>query len=324
MADNVKYVTLRDPITNEILVPRMVGSLGYEVIEGETIPPFAMKNDADTLQGHPAEYFAKAGDMDAAKAVLDGIGNQYIWSIYKSRWNIVVGDETPVWITGFGEPGNYTSDRVYYADDISVDSNGNITFSGNVSNVAPYYNGTGMEDIAGKYFTRGDKSGYDISRKGVYYASGSAPITKVDNFYWVGYRAKLITTEYIEESSYVNSSDPNAYPPMEDDGYTYTALGQLGSKVRIETGSYVGNGTYGESNPNSLTFGFEPKLLIVGTNSGESAHFIWIYGWSDFAGASESSTYPLTLNGNTISWYGSKAQNQYNLSGTKYYYIAIG
>ena len=33
--------------------------------------------------------------------------------------------------------------------------------------------------------------------------------------------------------------------------------------VRIVTGSYVGTGTYGASNPNSLTFDFAPNLVIV-------------------------------------------------------------
>lgn len=32
---------------------------------------------------------------------------------------------------------------------------------------------------------------------------------------------------------------------------------------RIATGSYVGTGTYGESNPNKLTFPFAPKLVIM-------------------------------------------------------------
>ena len=41
-------------------------------------------------------------------------------------------------------------------------------------------------------------------------------------------------------------------------------IGDLQSEqVRIATGSYEGTGTYGASNPCSLTFDFAPKLLIV-------------------------------------------------------------
>lgn len=35
------------------------------------------------------------------------------------------------------------------------------------------------------------------------------------------------------------------------------------TKCQIETGSYVGTGKYGSSNPTSLTFNFVPKLVII-------------------------------------------------------------
>lgn len=65
----------------------------------------------------------------------------------------------------------------------------------------------------------------------------------------------------LDEISYVNSPDPNAYPPAVSDGYTYTALGQLGNKVLIVTGSYVGTG----SGQVTLSFSKPPKLLILST-----------------------------------------------------------
>ena len=40
-------------------------------------------------------------------------------------------------------------------------------------------------------------------------------------------------------------------------------LAQLGTKARIQTGSYVGTGTYGASNPCSLTFDFVPKMVYI-------------------------------------------------------------
>ena len=43
-----------------------------------------------------------------------------------------------------------------------------------------------------------------------------------------------------------------------------TAIQSLGSGfAKIQTGSYVGTGTYGASNPCSLTFDFEPKLILI-------------------------------------------------------------
>ena len=41
-------------------------------------------------------------------------------------------------------------------------------------------------------------------------------------------------------------------------------IGDLQSEqVRIATGSYVGTGTYGASNPCSLTFAFSPKVVFL-------------------------------------------------------------
>ena len=47
------------------------------------------------------------------------------------------------------------------------------------------------------------------------------------------------------------------------DGSTITLPG-----VRIATGSYVGTGTYGQDNPNTLTFDSLPVLIIIFTNGG--------------------------------------------------------
>ena len=73
------------------------------------------------------------------------------------------------------------------------------------------------------------------------------------------------------EWEYLTSSDRNAYPDSgTQDGYEYEYLGipfdNAVTAPRIETGSYVGTGTYGQANPNTLTFGFKPK-------------FVWIYEW---------------------------------------------
>lgn len=83
--------------------------------------------------------------------------------------------------------------------------------------------------------------------------------------------------------------------------------------VKMETGSYVGTGTYGADNPNELTFPFEPKLVIIMQDTGRSSGRIWAGNghWG-------------TLEGNTLSWYESTAANQMNTSGSTYYYVALG
>ena len=43
---------------------------------------------------------------------------------------------------------------------------------------------------------------------------------------------------------------------------------RVDAAAKIEVGSYTGTGKYGSSNKNSLTFGFEPKMVMVYANTG--------------------------------------------------------
>lgn len=104
--------------------------------------------------------------------------------------------------------------------------------------------------------------------------------------------------------------------------------------TQITTGSYTGTGKSGSSNQNSLTFSFEPKLLMVsgdgnysvypyGGNGGWINGFIWQYGTSKVKDT--NGTIDITVSGNTIKWYcGTSLAAQYNTSGKTYYYLAIG
>lgn len=131
---------------------------------------------------------------------------------------------------------------------------------------------------------------------------------------------------------YVNSPDPNAYPPAVNDGYTYTALGQLGAKVQIATGSYTGTGAYGVSNPNSLTFDFAPKMLIVtrGTRASTTdVSAVFMLKGADFnyeKGDVNETVYLRARNGGkTVEWYSTNdVGKQFNGYSTKHYYTAIG
>ena len=130
------------------------------------------------------------------------------------------------------------------------------------------------------------------------------------------------------------------------DGYTYTPLGQLGAKVQTATGSYTGTGTYGSNKPSSLTFDFEPKLLVIigyfsasGNYSATNASSNGAYNMvsADVLSTKYISGMGLGLydsgapygkkssDGRTIYWYHSvSAKGQLNISGYTYHYIAIG
>lgn len=111
-------------------------------------------------------------------------------------------------------------------------------------------------------------------------------------------------------------------------------LAQLGTKAKIQTGSYVGTGTYGKSNPNTLTFDSPPKLVLIHANS-YSLHVLastaFIYGsalGSSFEDDVISELY-LIWSGNTLSWYKDGGGTitgdewQLNVSGVKYSYVAV-
>lgn len=120
------------------------------------------------------------------------------------------------------------------------------------------------------------------------------------------------------------------------------------SGARIATGSYTGTGTYGSSNPNTLTFPFEPKVVFIqgewSSSVDDAVNKAIIICSNDFfetdyhvIGNSTGSQTTgggvcnLTVDGNTISWYLKRAFQstsnvyaQLNLSGITYTYVAFG
>lgn len=91
--------------------------------------------------------------------------------------------------------------------------------------------------------------------------------------------------------------------------------------AQVVTGSYVGTGTYGADNPNTLRFVFAPKLALVtaegATGLGDTTGMAW-------NGNPTVGTKTVTVDGNSLSWHGNSAANQLNTSGTRYYYTVIG
>lgn len=106
--------------------------------------------------------------------------------------------------------------------------------------------------------------------------------------------------------------------------------------VQIETGSYIGTDKYGSSNPMSLTFNFEPKLIIIlmdeggfTSSSSQPCEMIYIKGIEHpfvrrYSGPINNYLY-VTLNKKTFSWYAAGGANdQLNSLNNSYIYIAIG
>ena len=92
----------------------------------------------------------------------------------------------------------------------------------------------------------------------------------------------------------------------------------------IYTTSYVGKGTYGESNPNTITFPEKPVMVFISSTGGH--HTMLIQGESvGYAAAGGSgSDLNLTWSGNNVKWFNrTNASGQMNNSGTTYLVVAL-
>ena len=108
-----------------------------------------------------------------------------------------------------------------------------------------------------------------------------------------------------------------------------TALGA----ARIQTGSYTGTGTYGQSNPCSLTFNFVPKFVLIILDGHINSQYLNIpsiafYGQTtglsiDNEPGTGWMTCTMTWNNKRLSWYAANQDVQRNRQSKKYYWAAF-
>ena len=105
--------------------------------------------------------------------------------------------------------------------------------------------------------------------------------------------------------------------------------------ARSQSGSYVGTGTYGPSNPCSITFSFKPKIVIFPSDTvydarGKSMIAVdsLTTSYQDVDGTLGYKVYAkFDTTTNTLYWYASTRANeahQLNSAGVTYYWVAIG
>lgn len=325
-------------------VPLYPGRVTLTPVSGQANTFDLVRADQPTQEGTPLNKASLLKDATAAlfglgtDAVPDdafnllsrfpsGLGNEYIWAKERLNWEAVKSDSTKNWV--LVQTNNINRTYVRYSDDIILDNDGNISLAEPITQIYPTYNSAGSLQLDNKYVQLGRNSYAEAEANPVWFSDGVTFIG--GNTYGLIYR----TVDALHRRTlfgYVNSPSPDAYPPAVSDGYTYNPLGQLGDKVRIATGSYTGTGTYGVSNPNSLTFEFEPKILLVLSNDATG-------GMLGIRGAQKATTglatYQgrdnITFNQNVVSWYcidgGNSSTSPYiqmNQASMSYYYIAIG
>lgn len=251
----------------------------------------------------------------------NGLGNEYLWLAYKETWEL---SEVTVPLIGPVPP----NDLITYYDSVNFDSaSGTISGVGSHTFMPTSYSDSAWNQIVGKYCTFSYiENGYPV---GTYFKIDTRKSNSDSQFSGKA----LVPARTFREKKFVNSANQDAYPPATPDGYTYTSLSQLGNKAQIATGSYVGAGTWGQSNPNTLTFDFKPSLVIIApSNIGSAAQTSGIYIWGnalmptlvDRRGVNNNI---VNVDGNTMTWYaaGNLNDDQVQFNARRpYRYLAIG
>lgn len=113
--------------------------------------------------------------------------------------------------------------------------------------------------------------------------------------------------------------------------------GLLASAPRIQTGSYVGDGTKDAENAITLTFDFVPKVVIVMCEEGAAINgsaqsafysnwFLGLYGTKVIQVRNSTSGHELTMtwNNNSVSWWSTGPMSHMNQNNYTYNYFALG
>lgn len=254
----------------------------------------------------------------------NGIGNEYIWA--KSEEYAQTGAlSSEVKVADI-----YSSSSFQYSNEVQV-SGGVIT----LKNPTTAKWNTKPSSLTGKYFT----SAYE---SGIYYGAAGSWASGSDG---VGTFPAYPISAGIRVVEYLNDRDPSAYPPSQSDGYIYSALGQLGSKVQIEIGSYIGTGKYGKTNPLSITTEFAADVIIMIATSATEANIPNVFtcynaycpvimskvgaDWTRGIGFKLGESYitntwsKKSSDGRTLHWYGNNLSDCANDSGRTYHFMAI-
>lgn len=324
-------------------IPLYPGRVKMTPVAGQANTYDMVRADDPTQAGTPMN---KATFLKDATAALYGLGTGAVpddvlaeLGKYKQHWwrrRI----HTVTWEISTTTTGNNitvsSNATVQYSDSIHVENDGTIVLDDPKTSVpANYDNRDAFNNAIKNYWKYGEWS----DRSNVWY--GGSPVTNWSNDYPNSFTnlKQVIATKTLEnigEWEFIQDTNRNAYPDSGNkDGFDYQYIGvPLDNAVtvpKIETGSYVGTEMYGQANPNTLTFGFKPKIVIIsinGTSTYGGAIFMYGQTRSSYTGVLYNVDYSdmpfLTWNENSVSWYSThRGYNQLNEAKT-YNYLAIG
>lgn len=235
------------------------------------------------------------------------------------------GLQCQIFPLGGYEVGWTTSDSPYFPTDGAVLAYFQGTAATDPKRIA-YLNGSTYSWLLRSSYTEGTTSVWYVDSNG-----------NNDNWYasdYRGIRPCFILPTTFSATYFV---DPSGTIHAEQE---YTTAGNFadlwGNAIpvpKIETGSYTGTGTYGESNPNTLTFSFDPKIVFIAAVNQSASVTVWqtspFVSNQNLALTIASGQSPLVVylnwGENSVSWYNSSGPiQQMNNNATTYSYVAIG
>lgn len=209
-----------------------------------------------------------------------------------------------------------------YSSSISVGVDGTVSLV-SPSSTKMMADNTGVSaanNLKGKFVLLSAASNYTDATHGViYYIPADATISA---------QVSSTTPWYIQ----TNKAQPVTGHAAIPANTTITYLGQLGGGARIEVGSYVGTGTYGSSNPNSLYVGtncVKVEIRAIYSSNRIGSPFLELHPqtatetWRDLAyfrdGSLDSNSCVRIVDG-VLYWYSNGVNAQGNENGVQYTY----
>lgn len=349
-------------------VPLYPGRVTLTPVSGQANTYDLTRADQPTQEGTPLN---KASLLKDATAALFGLGtdavpddalswisflNKYYWRRKTFADKYVVNEIEDEKGVPISYKDDSTARKVYYADSYTFNSE-KSTFTlvdyqvvsvrptqASISSLGDIFENKYVlpEGLSGAFGNLPVNTQFIFhvgSNHSITYPSGSNP--------WYYYKpAKRLKGErQIEDgewqilSSYNKDEFPKTglYNEMLYD-FLDSPVNRIATNTRIQTGKYVGTGTAGEANKNSLTFDIAPSIIVIygewGANTavGYTVPVVIVpyvgmdkFGFISRAGnAAGYVECKCKFEGNSISWWGNNATNQGNMGDHQYNYIAIG
>ena len=308
-------------------------------------------NKANLLQDSVAKMYGLS-ELAVPNDVFDFLGK------YNLHWWKTSGYIPPYYTLGEKKDHRISGSEVFdtftiqYANSVSVDDSGVVSLKNPTSATIQCEFGSGDADEINKVptgsFMMSDRF---PNEHAIYYKSADAYDEKRSGASTIGtYLPEQEVAGHpatLNGEGTVHSADRNAYPDNGAIGkthYKYYGIpfeNLVKTAAKIVAGEYVGTGTSGSSNKNSLKFGFKPSMVLITGNgyfgvltSEVSKYFCaGISGWNSLGKNGLAGSVTFDTNG-TVSWYATASVGDYNFrdspniqfnaQSVTYSYIAIG